>query len=109
MSFSDASNVVAVDWETRAPWMDLMDDVRAHYAVKLSVVYLFDGPWPSPFLTEAFHSPDRELPDMSPAAIVSVTLRAEHLPQVHDLLHRMFWMGIDGLLHIYVLSSLLRC
>ncbi|ETW79288.1 hypothetical protein HETIRDRAFT_323861 [Heterobasidion irregulare TC 32-1] len=51
-----------------------MDDVRAHYAVKF---------------------PDRELPDMSPAAIVYVTLRAEHLPQVHDLLHRMFWMGID--------------
>jgi hypothetical protein len=29
------STVVAVDWETRAPWMDLMEDVRAHYALKL--------------------------------------------------------------------------
>jgi len=35
------SNVVAADWEARSPWMDLMEDVRAHYALKL-----YDG---SPF------------------------------------------------------------
>jgi hypothetical protein len=29
------SNVVAADWEARSPWMDLMEDVRAHYALKL--------------------------------------------------------------------------
>ena len=27
--------VVAVDWEVRSPWMDLMEDIRAHYALKL--------------------------------------------------------------------------
>jgi hypothetical protein len=26
-------NVISVDWATRAPWMDLMADVRDHYAV----------------------------------------------------------------------------
>jgi hypothetical protein len=29
------SSVVAVDWEVRSPWMDLMEDIRAHYALKL--------------------------------------------------------------------------
>src|SRR6267142_13106 len=29
------STVVTTDWEARAPWMDLMEDVRAHYALKL--------------------------------------------------------------------------
>ena len=27
--------VVAADWEARSPWMDLMEDIRAHYALKL--------------------------------------------------------------------------
>ena len=27
--------VVAADWEVRSPWMDLMEDIRAHYALKL--------------------------------------------------------------------------
>jgi hypothetical protein len=27
--------VVAVDWEVRPPWMDLMEDIRAHHALKL--------------------------------------------------------------------------
>ena len=27
--------VVAVDWEAQSPWMDLMEDIRAHYALKL--------------------------------------------------------------------------
>jgi hypothetical protein len=29
------STVVTTDWEARAPWMDLMEDVRVHYALKL--------------------------------------------------------------------------
>jgi hypothetical protein len=33
----NSTNVVAVDWEARSPWMDLMEDVRAHYALKLYV------------------------------------------------------------------------
>lgn len=27
--------VVAADWEARSPWMDLMRDIRGHYALKL--------------------------------------------------------------------------
>jgi len=27
--------VVTVDWEARSPWMDLMEDIRAHHALKL--------------------------------------------------------------------------
>ncbi|KAI9440773.1 hypothetical protein H4582DRAFT_1493682 [Lactarius indigo] len=66
--------VVAADWEARSPWMDLMEDIRAHYALK------FLG---------------REVVQESLAPITYVTLTAEHLPQVHDLLHRSFWSGID--------------
>ena len=29
------SPVVAADWNVRTPWMDLMEDVRDHYALKL--------------------------------------------------------------------------
>ena len=29
------SPVVAADWDVRTPWMDLMEDVRDHYALKL--------------------------------------------------------------------------
>jgi hypothetical protein len=35
------STVVAADWEARSPWMDLMEDVRAHHALKLYVMV----PW----------------------------------------------------------------
>jgi len=42
-------------------------------------------------------SPDRDVVQESVAPITYVTLTAEHLPQVHDLLHRSFWYGIDGL------------
>jgi hypothetical protein len=44
-------------------------------------------------------SPDREfvVREEEPVApITYVTLTAEHLPQVHDLLQRSFWSGIDG-------------
>lgn len=27
--------VVAADWEVRSPWMELMEDIRAHYSLKL--------------------------------------------------------------------------
>jgi hypothetical protein len=29
------SPVVAADWEVRPPWLDLMEDIRAHHALKL--------------------------------------------------------------------------
>lgn len=68
------SPVVAADWEVRSPWMDLMEDIRAHYALKF---------------------PSRAVVQESVAPITYVTLTAEHLPQVHDILHRSFWSGID--------------
>lgn len=35
--------VVAVDWETRSSWMDLMADIRAHYALKLYATSVLDS------------------------------------------------------------------
>lgn len=29
------AHVVAADWEARSPWMDLMEDIRTHYTLKL--------------------------------------------------------------------------
>lgn len=94
------SNVVAADWEARSPWMDLMEDVRAHYALKL-----YDGFFWVPLTMPVFNalmrcSPDRDVVQASVAPITYVTLTAEHLPQVHDLLRRSFWSGIDGLCSI---------
>ncbi|TFY54025.1 hypothetical protein EVJ58_g9105 [Rhodofomes roseus] len=65
---------IAVDWETRSPWMELMSDVRDHYSL--------------------MHS-EREQPIETVAPIEYVSLRPEHLPQVHDLLRRTFWEGIS--------------
>ena len=42
------------------------------------------------------NSPSRAVVQESVAPITYVTLTAEHLPQVHDILHRSFWSGIDG-------------
>jgi hypothetical protein len=35
------SPVVATDWDARAPWMDLMEDIRAHYTLKLYARLVF--------------------------------------------------------------------
>ena len=78
--------------------MDLMQDIRAHYALK----------WYMPPRSESKKKdiddvecsrPDGEfvVREEPVAPITYVTLTAEHLPQVHDLLHRSFWSGIDGL------------
>jgi hypothetical protein len=42
------------------------------------------------------NSPNRAVVQESVAPITYVTLTAEHLPQVHDILHRSFWSGIDS-------------
>ncbi|KAH9971741.1 hypothetical protein BGW80DRAFT_1174286, partial [Lactifluus volemus] len=75
-AFRPSPVVVATDWEVRTAWMDLMQDIRSHYALKC---------------------PDREfvVREEPVAPITYVTLTAEHLPQVHDLLQRSFWSGID--------------
>ncbi|KAF8920108.1 hypothetical protein CPB85DRAFT_611553 [Mucidula mucida] len=67
-------NTVAVDWDACSPWMSLMEDIRQHYR---------------------FAHPDHELPLEKAGIIEYGTLQAWHLPQVHDLLRRTFWDGID--------------
>ncbi|KZT09856.1 uncharacterized protein LAESUDRAFT_462721 [Laetiporus sulphureus 93-53] len=69
-----APGAIAVDWETRSPWMELMNDIREHYSLM---------------------HPDRDQPNETIAPIEYVSLRASHLRQVHDLLRRTFWEGID--------------
>ncbi|KAF8998499.1 hypothetical protein BDQ17DRAFT_1247609 [Cyathus striatus] len=63
--------LIAVDWETITPWMDLMSDIRDHYSFS------------------------NEQPAEASAPIVYTSLQPYHLPQVHDLLERIFWKGID--------------
>jgi hypothetical protein len=38
------SPVVAADWDVRTPWMELMEDVRDHYALKLYGSVIFRWP-----------------------------------------------------------------
>lgn len=45
---------------------------------------------------ESFDSPDREVPPAIKAPIEYSSLREEHLSQIHDLLQRVFWEGIDS-------------
>ncbi|KDR67613.1 hypothetical protein GALMADRAFT_1068826 [Galerina marginata CBS 339.88] len=66
--------LISVDWETRTPWMDLMTDIHDHYTLA---------------------HPEREHPIEEPAPLTYFTLHAYHLPQVHDLLEKSFWSGID--------------
>ncbi|KJA23642.1 hypothetical protein HYPSUDRAFT_201351 [Hypholoma sublateritium FD-334 SS-4] len=66
--------LLGIDWETRTPWMNLMNDIRDHYS---------------------FSHPDRECPAAEPAPITYSTLQASQLPQINDLLARSFWAGID--------------
>ena len=47
-------------------------------------------------LTLVFPSPDRDQPARSRVPITYVSLQPSHLRQVHDLLTRVFWDGIDG-------------
>ncbi|KAF8074513.1 hypothetical protein FPV67DRAFT_1725355 [Lyophyllum atratum] len=69
-----ASPAIAVDWETITPWMDLMADIRTHHALA---------------------HPETEQPIEIVAPIVYTTLEKSHLPEVHGLLERGFWKGID--------------
>ncbi|OJA20444.1 hypothetical protein AZE42_05730 [Rhizopogon vesiculosus] len=71
---SKYSGLIAVDWETRSPWMELMTDVREHYS---------------------YAHPVRAQLLEAPVPIHYVSMQASHLQQVHDLLARAFWDGID--------------
>ncbi|KAJ7600926.1 hypothetical protein C8J56DRAFT_21755 [Mycena floridula] len=70
----EAVPAFAVDWDTVTPWMRLMADIREHYSL--------------------LH-PARNQPEEKVAPITYTYLQACHLPQVHDLLSRVFWSGID--------------
>ncbi|KAJ7095482.1 hypothetical protein C8R43DRAFT_1049394 [Mycena crocata] len=67
-------DLVSVDWETVTPWMRLMIDVRDHYS---------------------FAHPERDQPSSTVSPITYTSLQPSHLNQVHDLLSRAFWSGID--------------
>ncbi|KAJ6485628.1 hypothetical protein C8R45DRAFT_1053690 [Mycena sanguinolenta] len=66
--------LVSVDWETATPWMNLMNDIRDHYT---------------------FAHPERDCPSSTVSPITYSPLEPWHLDQVHDLLGRAFWSGID--------------
>ncbi|CAE6527298.1 unnamed protein product [Rhizoctonia solani] len=63
------------DWETMSPWMELMADVMDHHRLS--------------------HPEDTGADPYSWAPITYTPIYAWHLPQVHDLLERAFWPGID--------------
>lgn len=69
-----SSGLIAVDWETTTSWMSLMNDIRDHYE---------------------FAHPERDQSVVFPAPITYSTLQSCHLDQIHDLLERVFWTGID--------------
>ncbi|RPD76381.1 hypothetical protein L226DRAFT_460025, partial [Lentinus tigrinus ALCF2SS1-7] len=68
------NGIIAVDWETRTPWMELMDDIRDHYMLS---------------------HPEENPAEETVAPVTYCTLQPYHLDQVNDLLARVFWEGID--------------
>jgi hypothetical protein len=85
--------VLAMDWETVSPWVNLMRDIREHHVLAQYVSSDALRPNPNMFI---FASPTREHVVETLAPITYVTLQSCHLQQVHDLLGRSFWSGIDG-------------
>ncbi|KAK0189222.1 hypothetical protein F5146DRAFT_703185 [Armillaria mellea] len=71
---SRTPGLLSLDWETETPWMALMNDVRQHYRLA--------------------HPEQAHVTETS-APIEYCSLRACHLDQVHELLVRSFWEGIN--------------
>ncbi|SJL03368.1 uncharacterized protein ARMOST_06722 [Armillaria ostoyae] len=71
---SRTPGLLSLDWETETPWMALMNDVRQHYRLA--------------------HPEQTHVTETS-APIEYCSLHACHLDQVHELLARSFWEGID--------------
>ena len=67
-------HTLGVDWECESTWMQMMEDIRLHSALRLG----------QPF-QETANSP-----------VVYTSLEAKHLNQVHQLLEASFWPGIDS-------------
>ena len=53
------------------------------------------------------HSPDREKPAEPLAPIIYTCLQPCHLDQVHDLLARVFWSGINGTVDFLFFAAIL--
>lgn len=104
-SYSGSRHVLAVDWETHSQWMELMADIKDHYSlaqyVRL-VCFVFLGVVDR---CRTVCSPDRDQPIEQHAPITYGSLLPCHLYQVHDLLARTFWTGIDGTLYGYHLPT----
>ncbi|KAJ3902437.1 hypothetical protein F5879DRAFT_1010915 [Lentinula edodes] len=66
--------LIHVDWDTKTPWMNLMEDIREHY--------------------QLLH-PNREPAEEARSAIMYTSLQPSHLDQVHDILVRSFWQGVN--------------
>jgi hypothetical protein len=71
-----------------------MRNIREHYALLQYVLYAFIRSDTVSLLDTI--SPEREQPIEVEAPIEYTTLQPSHLDQVHDLLSRAFWAGIDG-------------
>ncbi|TFK63248.1 hypothetical protein BDN72DRAFT_847777 [Pluteus cervinus] len=71
---SESAPILAVDWTIETPWMRLISDIWAHHSLA---------------------HPEREQAGGILAPITFVSLSSSHLDQVHDLLSRTFWPGID--------------
>jgi len=67
------ATAISYDWDTRVPWMVLLEDIRDHYSIRCGTRV----------------SQDTEAP------ITYGSLQKWHLDQVHELLTRTFWSGID--------------
>ncbi|QRV88690.1 GNAT family acetyltransferase [Ceratobasidium sp. AG-Ba] len=69
-----STTVFFQDWETMSPWMELMADVMDHHRLSHPSDEVFAYTW---------------------SPITYTPLYDWHLTQVHDLLERVFWPGID--------------
>lgn len=85
--------ILTMDWVTASPWMQLMGDIREHYTL-IQYVLLYVS---CPILLYLFASPTRERVVETMGPIAYVSMQPCHLYQVHDLLERSFWSGINGI------------
>jgi hypothetical protein len=90
---AEPKKVISVDWDARAPWMDLMDDIRDHYLLSQSASSVSSCDL---VVLTIIDSMDEEPIHEISAPIIYETLKEDHIVQVHDLLRRSFWEGIDG-------------
>lgn len=88
--------LIAVDWESRPPWVLLMDDIHAHYTLAQSVDVFTHAYARITVLIPSLSSPESDQPERPRTPITYVSLQPSHLRQVHDLLARVFWDGVDG-------------